>query len=124
MLANLGAFLTSLMYGLPGLLPTTADPSTWPERPVVLPTGWRSIELQRVWVRGRPARLVGRHGADAATLELDRPTWERPDDRVTSIRRRPPAPPAARAAPAQAARPERAVSERSVSRTGEGDRHA
>ncbi len=68
MLANLGAFLGSLVYGLPGILPSLADPATWPERRVVLPAGWRSIEIERLWVRGRPARMVAvaRGGAGGA----------------------------------------------------------
>gem|GEM_PF-219591 len=69
MLANLGAFLTSLLYGLPGILPTAADPRTWPERRVVLPAGWRAIEVERLWVRGRPTRLIAAHGAERARLE-------------------------------------------------------
>ena len=68
MLANLGAFLGSLLYGLPGMLPSFADPATWPERPVVLPAGWKAIEVERLWIRGAPARLVARHGADRAVL--------------------------------------------------------
>jgi trehalose/maltose hydrolase-like predicted phosphorylase len=72
MLANLGAFLSSLLYGLPGILPTAADPRTWPERPVVLPAGWRAIEVERLWVRGRPTRLIATHGAERARLEPSR----------------------------------------------------
>jgi hypothetical protein len=89
MMANLGAFLGSVLEGLPGLLPSGRDPSTWPERPVVLPAGWKSIEVERLWVRGRPARLVAVHGAEAATLELGNPPWARATGRVRSIDDRP-----------------------------------
>ncbi len=75
MLANLGAFLGSLLYGLPGILPNVGDPSTWPERRVILPAGWREIVADRVWVRGRPARLIARHGAERALLELGERDW-------------------------------------------------
>ncbi|HET7028947.1 MAG TPA: hypothetical protein VFI34_00425 [Candidatus Limnocylindrales bacterium] len=85
MLANLGAFLGSVLTGFPGILPSLADPRTWPERPVVLPAGWRSIEVERLWVRGRPARLLARHGAAAATLELGEPPWAAGESRVRSI---------------------------------------
>jgi hypothetical protein len=34
----------------------------------VLPTGWNAIEVDRVWVRGRPARLTARQGAERAEL--------------------------------------------------------
>jgi hypothetical protein len=75
MLANLGAFLSSLLYGLPGLLPTEGEPGSWAERRVVLPAGWREIVVDRLWIRGRPARLVAVHGADRATLELGERDW-------------------------------------------------
>ena len=42
---------------------------TWCSRPVTLPEGWRGIEIERVWVRGRPWRLEARGGDPAATLE-------------------------------------------------------
>jgi trehalose/maltose hydrolase-like predicted phosphorylase len=66
--ANLSGFLVALLYGLPGLEPHAGDPQGWPSRPVVLPSGWRSIEVERIWVRGREMRLEARHGAPAATL--------------------------------------------------------
>jgi protein-glucosylgalactosylhydroxylysine glucosidase len=69
--ANLAGYLTGLLYGFPGIRPTAADPSDWPNRPVVLPAGWDAIEVERVWVRGRPARLEARHGAEAAVIEVD-----------------------------------------------------
>ena len=68
--ANLGGFLSGLLYGLPAIRLGPGEPETWPSRPVVLPDGWRSIEVERAWVRGRPARIVARHGADRATLEV------------------------------------------------------
>jgi hypothetical protein len=85
MMANLGAFLGSLLYGLPGILPSFDEPSTWPERRIVLPAGWRSIEVERLWVRGRPAHLVAKHGADAARLELGPAPWAPRAERVTSL---------------------------------------
>ncbi len=69
MLANLGAFLCSLYYGLPGIRPGLRDPATWAERRVVLPAGWRSIEVERLWIRGQPMRLVARQGSARAVLE-------------------------------------------------------
>jgi hypothetical protein len=68
--ANIGGFLSGLMYGLPGIRVGPGDPTTWPCRPVILPSGWRSIEVERAWVRGRPARIVARHGADRAIIEV------------------------------------------------------
>jgi hypothetical protein len=69
--ANLSGFLLGLVYGLPGLRLGPGDPSTWPSRPVVLPAGWEAIEVERLWVRGRPARLTARHGEQRAQLEMD-----------------------------------------------------
>ena len=67
--ANLGGFLMGLLYGLPGIRLGPGDPSTWPSRPVVLPAGWRSIEVERAWVRARPARIVATHGAERSVIE-------------------------------------------------------
>jgi protein-glucosylgalactosylhydroxylysine glucosidase len=87
MLANLGAFLSSLYYGLPGILPNAGEPSTWPERRVVLPAGWKEITVDRLWIRGRPARLIARHGAERASLELGERDWmhRRRRERVRSL---------------------------------------
>ena len=67
--ANIGAFLLTLMLGLPGLKPGPGAPETWPQRPVVLPTGWSAIECDRLWVQDRPARLRAVHGAARAEFE-------------------------------------------------------
>jgi hypothetical protein len=66
--ANMGGFITGLMFGLPGLKISDADPKDWAQRPVVLPKGWDAIECDRLWIRGRAMRLVARHGADRADL--------------------------------------------------------
>jgi hypothetical protein len=54
---------------------------------VILPAGWKSIEVERLWVRGRPARLVATHGATRARLELGRPGWMRNRERQVPSRR-------------------------------------
>jgi hypothetical protein len=59
-----------LIYGLPGIRIGPGEPQDWAIRPVVLPAGWRSIEIERAWVRRRPARIVAPHGADKARLEF------------------------------------------------------
>jgi protein-glucosylgalactosylhydroxylysine glucosidase len=68
--ANLGGFLMGLLYGLPGIRLGQEDPEDWPARPVVLPEGWKSIEVERAWVRMEPARIVARHGDARATIEM------------------------------------------------------
>jgi len=66
--ANLGGFLLGLLTGFSGLKPQPGDVKDWARRAIVLPEGWTSIEVDRVWVRGRPYKLVARHGADSAEL--------------------------------------------------------
>jgi protein-glucosylgalactosylhydroxylysine glucosidase len=70
--ANMGAFLTGLLYGLPALRIGPGEPSTWGVRPVVLPAGWRSIEVDRAWIRRQPARIVARHGSERAEVVMPR----------------------------------------------------
>jgi trehalose/maltose hydrolase-like predicted phosphorylase len=60
--ANMGAFLLDLLIGFPGLNITPGEPSAWPQHDVVLPQGWKAIEVERLWVHGRPARLFAQHG--------------------------------------------------------------
>jgi len=67
-LANIGAMLMTMLLGLPGLQITGESPQAWAKRPVVLPSGWSSIEVERLWVRGRPMRLVADHGSTRARL--------------------------------------------------------
>jgi hypothetical protein len=66
--ANLAAFLTACMFGLTGIAVGPGDPTTWPARPVVMPAGWDGVEIERLLVRGKPARLVARHGDKRARL--------------------------------------------------------
>jgi protein-glucosylgalactosylhydroxylysine glucosidase len=68
--ANLGGFLMSCLYGLPGLRLGAGEPESWCWRPVILPAGWDAIEVDRIWVRGRPARLIARHGDERARVEM------------------------------------------------------
>jgi trehalose/maltose hydrolase-like predicted phosphorylase len=68
--ANLGAFLMGIQFGLTGIRLGPGEPEDWPSRPIVLPAGWRSIEIERAWVRSEPARIVARHGDARATIEL------------------------------------------------------
>lgn len=60
--ANLGGFLMGLLYGLPGLSPDDGEPSGWAKRRVNLPAGWEAIEVDRLWIHGRPWRLAARQG--------------------------------------------------------------
>jgi hypothetical protein len=66
--ANLGGFLLGCLYGLPGLRLGDGEPDSWCSRPVVMPLGWDGVEVERIWVRGREARLVAEHGAEHAVI--------------------------------------------------------
>jgi trehalose/maltose hydrolase-like predicted phosphorylase len=68
MFANIGAYVMTLIYGYPGIRIGPGDPASWCERPVVMPPGWRSIEIERIWARGEPWSLEARRGAPAANL--------------------------------------------------------
>jgi trehalose/maltose hydrolase-like predicted phosphorylase len=67
--ANIGGFLSSLLFGLPGIRTSAEAPPTWCRRPVVLPEGWRNIQVERLWVRGEPWSLSAKHGDEQARLE-------------------------------------------------------
>jgi Glycosyl hydrolase family 65 central catalytic domain len=68
MFANLGGYLTGLLYGFTGVRMSMSDPDSWAERPVVLPDGWIGIHVERVWIRGRPWRLDAVAGAQRSML--------------------------------------------------------
>ena len=73
MFANIGGYLTTLLYGYPGLRLGPGEPETWAERPVVLPAGWKAIHVERLWVRGegrasRPWRARRRRSSKGRRL--------------------------------------------------------
>ena len=67
--ANLGGFLLGLILGFPKIQPGANNPQDWCKGPIVLPSGWRSIEINRIWIGGRPWRLRAVHGEPSAVLE-------------------------------------------------------
>ena len=69
--ANLGGFLMSCLYGLTGLRLGAGSPHQWCSRRVQMPLGWDGVEVERLWIRGRPASLSARHGEPRAELSLD-----------------------------------------------------
>jgi Glycosyl hydrolase family 65 central catalytic domain len=69
--ANIGGFLTACLYGLTGLHIRGPDPSKWPRHVAAMPDGWDGIEVERVWIQGRPVRLQARHGDRARLDPLD-----------------------------------------------------
>jgi hypothetical protein len=75
--ANLGGFLGGLIYGLPGLRLGPGNPDTWPVRPVVLPAGWKRVEVERAWLRGKPGRIIAEQGMRRAVVEIREPRRRR-----------------------------------------------
>jgi hypothetical protein len=67
--ANLGGFLSVLLFGLTGIRLGSGEPEGWCRHPPLLPAGWGGIEIDRVWIRGEPMRLHARHGDDRAMLK-------------------------------------------------------
>src|SRR5262245_32813687 len=65
LMANVGGFLTSLLYGLTGLVLGPEEPTSWARRPAVMPALWDGVEVERIWVRGREMRLLATHGSPA-----------------------------------------------------------
>ena len=63
------ALSPGLLFGFTGLDPE-GDPAHWPDRPVVLPEGWRSIPVQGVWLAGRAASPRADQGAGRAVIEF------------------------------------------------------
>ena len=69
--ANLGGFLMTCLFGFTGMQLGAGSPKQWCSRPVVLPSGWESIEVERLWIRGRAATLTARNGTPRALLDID-----------------------------------------------------
>jgi trehalose/maltose hydrolase-like predicted phosphorylase len=65
LMANVGGFLTSCLYGLTGLALGPGEPASWARRPAFMPELWDAVEVERAWAHGRPARLVAKHGSPA-----------------------------------------------------------
>jgi hypothetical protein len=69
--ANMGGFLMSLLFGFPSVEVGAGDPASWTKQPALLPQGWSAIEVERLWLKGRPARLYARHGKVCELTFLD-----------------------------------------------------
>jgi hypothetical protein len=65
--ANMGGFLMGLLFGFPGIEPAAGKVEDWPRRPANLPEGWRTIEVDSLWVHDKPMTLTARQG-EFATL--------------------------------------------------------
>jgi hypothetical protein len=65
-----GSFLTACLYGLTGVELGAGEPGSWCKFPVAMPALWEGVECDRIWVRGRPARLRAWHGDKQAKIEM------------------------------------------------------
>jgi len=45
------------------------DFKDWFSRPIVMPEGWEGIVLEKVYLKGKPARVTAMQGASRATVE-------------------------------------------------------
>jgi hypothetical protein len=72
MFANIGGFLTTLLFGYPGLKLGPGAPETWARRPVVLPAGWKAIHVDRLWMRGEERSLHAVAGRPSAMIDGQR----------------------------------------------------
>jgi trehalose/maltose hydrolase-like predicted phosphorylase len=68
--ANMGGFLMTLLLGFPGLKMSNGPLSEWPQHDVVLPVGWKGIEVERLWLRGGPVRLLAKQGRRAELINV------------------------------------------------------
>lgn len=68
-LTGRGSLLTGLLLGLTGLDIWHDDPKDWLAGPITLPSGWDRIILEKVYIKGKPARIVAEHGKAHAEIE-------------------------------------------------------
>jgi trehalose/maltose hydrolase-like predicted phosphorylase len=66
--ANLGGFLTGLLYGLTGLRPSIKAIDTWCQGPVQMPSLWEGVRVERIFARGEPMELLARQGDERPIL--------------------------------------------------------
>jgi trehalose/maltose hydrolase-like predicted phosphorylase len=64
---NHGALLMAALMGFTGLRITDGD---WAQYPATLPEGWSRITLDRVWIKGKPMKVVAENGKRADITEI------------------------------------------------------
>jgi len=67
-LMNHAALLQAAMYGFTGLRIRQGE---WTKYNATLPEGWTKIEIDRIWIRGEPMKLVAEHGKKAKLTSLN-----------------------------------------------------
>ncbi|MCU0522445.1 MAG: hypothetical protein MUF84_17350 [Anaerolineae bacterium] len=73
-----GSLMAGLMMGLTRMDIWKESLDDWFSGPIVMPEGWDGIVLEKVYLRGRPARVTAMHGAPRAEVVwLDEPIEQR-----------------------------------------------
>jgi len=62
-----GAILQTAMFGFTGIRIGESD---WNKYSVTLPENWRSIEIERIYVRGEQKHVIAKHGSKARIVDL------------------------------------------------------
>jgi len=65
-----GSVVHTLLWLMPGLRWGPGEPASWCRRAPAMPDAWEAIEIERLWVRGKPARLCARQGDPVAQIEI------------------------------------------------------
>jgi trehalose/maltose hydrolase-like predicted phosphorylase len=66
-MTNYGALLMAALMGFTGLRISDGD---WAQYPAVLPEGWNRITLDRIWIKGKPMKVVAENGKKAVITEI------------------------------------------------------
>jgi protein-glucosylgalactosylhydroxylysine glucosidase len=66
-LMNLSSLMQAAVYGFTGMRITDGE---WCKYPATLPEGWAKIEVDRLWIKGKPMRLMAEHGKRAVLTPL------------------------------------------------------
>ena len=67
-LMNHASQLQAAIYGFTGVRITDGD---WAVYPATLPKQWQRIEIDRMWIRGKPYHMIAVDGRKAEFTELD-----------------------------------------------------
>ena len=62
-----GGLLGNVMLGLTGLRISAGD---WCKYPAMLPAGWEKIEIDRIWIKGKPFKVIAEHGKKTKLIRL------------------------------------------------------
>jgi len=66
-LMNHASLLQAVIYGFTGI---RIREGNWAKYPATLPAGWERIEIERIWIRGKPVKVIAEHGKKAELIEL------------------------------------------------------